>query len=299
MQTSIHDFRLTADTSKISDPGSWILDTRCYNPVSSIRHRTSFFTLIELLIVIAIIAVLIALLLPALNQAKETAKKVVCMGNQKQLSLLLGSYQSDFEMYSPGAVSTINYDAVYYWSRYIDGSSGGSGGAVADSYYEGNAYVSNTIFRCPKNFQADTEESNIYGMYYTARYASEDTLFMEEYAPVAGTRYYHFVITRMPSPASFLMLGCTLKGANPSHISYLRGAPKFCRDSVDSTPPVNTMDGLWFAHKASCTGLFADGHAVSMDSGILTSTRNGYKTDVDTGIRAWKLYNGTEIDLYP
>ncbi len=256
------------------------------------------FTLIELLVVIAIIAVLIALFLPALNQAKETARKVVCMGNQKQLGFLLGSYQSDFEMYSPGAVSTINYDAVYYWSRYIDGSSGGSGGAVADSYYEGNAYTANTIFRCPKNFQSDTDESNIYGMYYSRRSNSEDMLFMEEYAPVAGTRYYNFVLARMPSPASFLMLGCTLKGVNPSHVSYLRGAPKFCRESVDSTPPVNTMDGLWLAHRNSCIGLFSDGHAAQLGPGELTSTRNGYRSDTDTGIRAWKTAAGAEIDLY-
>ncbi|OGV37705.1 MAG: hypothetical protein A2X48_09960 [Lentisphaerae bacterium GWF2_49_21] len=245
--------------------------------------------------VIAIIAILIALLLPALYQAKETAKKVVCMGNQKQLGLLLGSYQLDFEMYSPGAVSTIDYNAVYYWSRYIDGS----GDAIVDSYYEGDAYTANTIFRCPKNFQTDTDESNIYGMYYNGRYGSEDTRFMEEYAPVDGTRYYHFVITRMPSPATFLMLGCTLKGANPAHISYLRGSPKFYREAVKSTPPVNTMYGLWFAHKTSCIGLFADGHAAQLGAGELTSTRNGYISDVDTGIRAWKLYNGTEIDLYP
>ncbi|HBG27140.1 MAG: hypothetical protein A2Y10_18610 [Planctomycetes bacterium GWF2_41_51] len=43
------------------------------------------FTLVELLVVISVIAMLLAIMLPAMNKARDTGKKIVCMSNQKQL----------------------------------------------------------------------------------------------------------------------------------------------------------------------------------------------------------------------
>ncbi|HRK21270.1 MAG TPA: prepilin-type N-terminal cleavage/methylation domain-containing protein [Fimbriimonadaceae bacterium] len=55
------------------------------------------FTLIELLVVIAIIAILAAILFPVFAQAKESAKKITCLSNQRQLGLGLYMYISDWD----------------------------------------------------------------------------------------------------------------------------------------------------------------------------------------------------------
>lgn len=72
------------------------------------RHQKSAFTLIELLVVIAIIAILAAILFPVFAQAREKARAITCISNQKQLSLAFMMYLQDYDETFP----LDQYDAV-------------------------------------------------------------------------------------------------------------------------------------------------------------------------------------------
>ena len=98
---------------------------------SHISTRSKFsagFTLIELLVVIAIIAILAAILFPAFATARESARRISCVSNLKQIGSAAMQYSQEFdERVIPANMNNLNWTQVI--QPYL--KSGGTGGTAS------------------------------------------------------------------------------------------------------------------------------------------------------------------------
>jgi prepilin-type N-terminal cleavage/methylation domain-containing protein/prepilin-type processing-associated H-X9-DG protein len=66
--------------------------------------RRRGFTLIELLVVIAIIGILAAMLFPVFARARESARKIQCLSNVKNIAMAMEMYFTDYDRFPPAEV---------------------------------------------------------------------------------------------------------------------------------------------------------------------------------------------------
>jgi prepilin-type N-terminal cleavage/methylation domain-containing protein/prepilin-type processing-associated H-X9-DG protein len=74
-------------------------------------RRRKGFTLIELLVVIAIIGILAAMLFPVFAKARESARRIQCLSNVKNIALAVQMYLGDWDKFWPSEheMKAINY----------------------------------------------------------------------------------------------------------------------------------------------------------------------------------------------
>jgi len=132
------------------------------------------FTLVELLVVIGIIALLISILLPSLNRARETANRVKCASNLRQIGQAIQLYSNENKGLYPrtffdgtGALYTNTIANVgSQASDPFTGTASGVGGTVGANNVTASLFlllrtqeIGSEVFTCPSsNAEKDSFE---------------------------------------------------------------------------------------------------------------------------------------------
>ncbi len=177
------------------------------------------FTLIELLVVIAIIAILAAILFPVFAQAKESAKKISCLSNMKQLSLGIIMYSTDYDDYNTlaeygggTAVPHLTWTTLTF--PYVK-----NGDRSVDSFGQSVTTGKSGIYSCASAPQKNLNNWQVEGYFYGVHHA----IFADNYG--AGEAWFDptttassLSTTEIDAPADKIML--MEKGANYSNWNY-------------------------------------------------------------------------------
>lgn len=141
--------------------------------------KSSGFTLVELLVVIAIIGVLIGLLLPAVQAARESARRLQCSNNFKQIGLAMINYEATYTRFPPSHTTSPKHNCLTFILPQLDlqnvydlfDFTKDWNNSVNEKAYKVNI----PAFRCPSTPQYDN---------YSSDYAADVYIDSEAYNPM-------------------------------------------------------------------------------------------------------------------
>lgn len=125
------------------------------------------FTLIELLVVVAIIGILASLLLPALKKSRDSARRIACLNQEKQIGIAFAMYRGDNNGYYP-ATPMHSVGSRISWDDMLSGYDGRptlSDSDMTEQHLLKEGPYNNDLYLCPSNvIERDTYSIRSYAV---------------------------------------------------------------------------------------------------------------------------------------